>query len=297
MAARESWGSMARCHDAPKLRLTLTVTDSESLACPPGVVARAQGHLISFVADAQNHVVCDLKQGFAFGCVSRAAVHHRAYLRYHILEAAALIMICTGRATCLHAAAVSWHGHGMLLCGDSGAGKSTLSYACARSGWTYTSDDTSFLLWGLFRPSVMGNSRQVRFRPSAREIFPEIAGRSLTPRAEGKPSIEIPTAELPGILTSDTAAIQSILLLKRQAAARPTLTELSYAAAREYFLRRLYPTPEIRAIHLPILEVLSAATVYEFRYDDLSLAIDCLKRMVESTQSSTVVRDQGHLYP
>ena len=130
----------------------------------------------------------------------------------------------------------------------------------------------------------MGNSGQVRFRPSAREIFPEIAGRSLTPRAEGKPSIEVPTAELPGIVTSDTAEIRSILLLRRQSSAEPKLIPLPREAAIEYFQRRLYPTPDIRSLHLPAIEVLAQADVYEFQYDRLLPAIHRLERHVEETK-------------
>lgn len=286
-AARESWGSMAPRYDTPPLQLTVTVTDAENFVCPPRPVARAQGHLITFVADAENQLVCDLRAGFAFSCVSSAAVHHQAYLRYHFLESAALIMICTGRATSLHAASVNLRGHGMLFCGDSGAGKSTLSYACARVGWTYTSDDISFLLWGISQPRVMGNSQQVRFRPSARDIFPEIAGRSLTPRAEGKPSIEVPTSELPGIVTSETTPIRSILFLKRQTGVSPTLIPLPRSAASEYFSKRLYPIPEIKARHIPALEVLARSDVYEFRYDKLAPAIERLERLIDSSDDSS----------
>ncbi len=64
----------------------------------------------------------------------------------------------------------------VMLCGDSGAGKTTLSYACARAGWTYICDDASYLLNSGTDRTVMGTCNQVRFRPPAVELFPELLG-------------------------------------------------------------------------------------------------------------------------
>jgi len=76
----------------------------------------------------------------------------------------------------VHAGCAALDGRGVLLCGDSGAGKSTLTYALARAGWAYVTDDCSFLLNCGKRRMVTGNCNQVRFRPSAGELFPEVAG-------------------------------------------------------------------------------------------------------------------------
>ena len=100
---------------------------------------------------------------------------------------------------------------GLLLCGASGAGKSTLAYACARTGFTYTTDDASYVVWNVKRASIRGNAHQVRFRPSALSLFTELEGRELTPRTEGKPSIEVRTAELPYIATAVEAAVDAVL--------------------------------------------------------------------------------------
>jgi hypothetical protein len=280
-AANESWGGLSDRYGAAPLRLDVIVTDDDSSSCPPAPTVRARDHLISMVADAQNHIICDMASGFGFACIGQAAVRHSSYLRYHLLEAAVYDLIGALHVTPLHAACVSRNGHGLLFCGNSGAGKSTLAYACARTGWTYTSDDSTYLLRGTL-PHVIGNSRQVRFRPSARELFPELCGRDLTPRAEGKPSIEVPCAELPGLIASDEATIRSILFLNRQPSAVAELRSLPRSSAIEYFNEALFPDKYLHAIHMASLEALATANVYELRYHDLEPAIACLERLTSA---------------
>ena len=291
-AASESWGGMSERYRVTPLRLNVIVTDDGDSDCPPAPVVRAQGHLVSMVADARNQVICDMTAGFGFICIGQAALRHSCYLRYYFLEAAVYNLIGALHATPLHAACVSRNGHGLLICGDSGAGKSTLAYACARAGWTYTSDDSTNLLRGTL-PHVIGNSRKVRFRPSARELFPELIDRDLTPRAEGKPSIEVSSAELPGLITSDEATIRSIVILNRQPSDAAVLRPLPRASAFRYFDETLYPDLEIHARQMATLDVLATADVYELRYADLGSAIDCLERLTEPVDSSNTPGREG----
>lgn len=279
-AASESWKGQTCASTDPPLRIRLGVTQASSSGCPTAPVARADGHLLSIVADSANFAVCDLLQGVAFGWVSEAALQSRLYVRYHFLEAIALSLISTSRASPLHAACVSLEGRGILLCGASGAGKSTLAYACARAGWTFTSDDASYLLWESATLDVRGNSHQVRFRPSAQELFPELQGRSLTPRMEGKPSIEVFTAEMPGIVTAKECQVHYTVLLNRRILSPAELTQLT----REETLRQLdgslFALEWTRHPRAKTLERLCAASMYELRYSDVEGAVRLLERLV-----------------
>jgi len=281
-AANESWGGMNERYVKAPLLLEVIVTGDEADVCPPAPVARARGHLFSMVADAENQIICDLTAGVGFICIGQVALRHSNYLRYHYLEAAVYTLIGALRVTPLHAACVSRNGHGLLFCGNSGAGKSTLAYACARAGWTYTSDDATYLLRGTL-PNVIGNSQKVRFRPSAQELFPELAGRDLTPRAEGKPSIEVSSLELPNLITSDEATIHSIVFLNRRRSAVAELLPLPRASAIQYFDEALFPDHEVHARQMAALDALATARIYELQYDNLGPAIDCLERLTEQS--------------
>jgi hypothetical protein len=275
-AAAQSWRHTKKRDNLPALRLRIGVTDRVVGHCPPAPIVRGQQHLLSIVADAENQAICDLDAGFAFGWLTQDALQDLAYARYHFLEAVALILIASSRATPIHAACVSRFGHGLLLCGASGAGKSTLAYFCARSGWTFTSDDSSYLKHDRDELRIAGNSHQVRFRPSARDLFPELGDRSITPRAEGKPSIEVPTSELPGIATAEETAIHSIILLHRRPSGGASLRSLPSEAAQDYFRQSLQLPGAVRIQQLEALRRLSTAAVYELRYEDLHQAVHCL---------------------
>ena len=123
---------------------------------------------------------------------------------------------------------------------------------------------------------VVGNSHQLRFRPSARDLFPEIRDRGITPRAEGKPSIEVPTAELPGIVTADEALVHHIIFLNRVTSAHAELRSLPKEAAQQYFQQYLQLPGKIQERQSEALKNISTADVYELRYQDLQQAIDCL---------------------
>jgi hypothetical protein len=286
-AAVHSWGHTKQRDSGPILRLRIGVTKGTSRNCPPSPVVRCQQNLLSVVADAGNQAVCDLNAGFAFAWLTEDAMCHANYVRYHFLEAVALILIATSYATPIHAACVSRHGTGLLLCGDSGAGKSTLAYACARSGWLFTSDDSSYLKHNSSELRIVGNSHQLRFRPSARDLFPELQGRGVTPRAEGKPSIEVPTAELPGIATAEETLVHHIILLNRWPSAHAELVPLPRETAHRYFEQYLPFPDKIRQAQSEALRTLCKADVYELRYQDLQQAVDCLDHLARTPVKAT----------
>jgi hypothetical protein len=234
---------------------------------------------MSHIADAYNFVHCDLNTGFAFGWVTPQTAESTLYLRYFFIEATSLCLIAALRAAPLHAACVSSHGHGMLLCGDSGAGKSSLAFAGARSGWTFTCDDASYLLFDRADRVVVGNCHQFRLRDSGAQLFPELEGRSVTPRATGKPSIEIPTAELPELSTSESAIVQYIIFLNRQDVRAPQLVSFSHEKALAWFQQFPYASGLTYTAQRTAITQLLDVPVFELLYTDLDWAVERLNRL------------------
>jgi hypothetical protein len=275
-AAEESWGTFTKLFDAEPLQIQVGVTPCESGECPPATVCRVRDHLSTNIADAENFAVSDHSLGYSLIWVTAAALRHRDYFRYFFLEATAMCGISSLYATGIHAACVALDGTGILLCGDSGAGKTTLSYACARAGWTYVTDDGSYLVHGRDDRTVVGNCRQVRFRPTAEALFPELHGRRILERAGvGKPSIEMPTADNAAIATSNTAAVEHIVFLKRDVATEE-LAVFPTAVARLYMLQRVHCLPYLRLTHAEALDHLLGLGALELRYNDLPWAVERL---------------------
>jgi len=272
------------CHARPTrqsstLQVRIGVTGGSNSACPPEPRRRAFNHLYSLVADPENQALLDLKSATNFVWLTKAAINNVLYLRYNFLEKVVYLLLGATVVTDMHAACIGKHGKGILLCGDSGAGKSTLAYACARQGWTYTSDDTSYLINDSDPPRVTGHCHRARFRPSSTLLFPELEGRPLTPRMEGKPSIEVPTAELPIRLTAEST-VHSIVYLNRYRGAVAGLEKLPDGTATQRARRELYSAGEIRAKHEVILERLWRIPTYNLRYCDLEDGVNMLDRLV-----------------
>jgi hypothetical protein len=282
-AAAQSWSKFnSKFEIAPVIiQLGVTSNTKDCPSLPPAPLCRIQEHLVSHIADQYNFVHCDLNSSFAFGWVTEQTSHDTLYLRYHILEASAYSILAATRAAGLHAACVSHHDYGILLCGDSGAGKSSLAFAAARSGWKFTCDDASYLLLGCNERFVVGNCHQFRLRDSGPLLFPELEGRPITPRAAGKPSIEIPTSELPGISTVETAAVQAIIFLNRQQERTPDLISFPKERARTWLRKSLLMTSASAVRQLDAVENLLQAPVYELHYTHLAWAIERLNCLAQ----------------
>jgi energy-coupling factor transporter ATP-binding protein EcfA2 len=275
-AAEESFGHAASSQRHTSLQVRVGVISGRSSVCPPEPVRRALDHMFLLVADPDNQALLDLRDGDNFTWITRAALGNRLYFRTNFLEKVVYLLLGASVVTDLHAACVGSNGKGILLCGPSGAGKSTLAYACARMGWTYTSDDTSYLMNDAPQPRVIGHCHRARFRPDARSLFPELAGRPVTPRMEGKPSIEVPIADLPVNLTSAETDIHAVVFLNRRAASSSNLIRLQPGAATHRMRRELYSVGEIRVRHEKILDAFWNVPAYELRYSELSEAVELL---------------------
>jgi len=281
-AADESFGHGRLSRAGATLQVRVGVSSDGESECPPEPTRREYNHLYSLVADVRNQAILDLASLINFTWATKAALNNKLYFRFNFLEKTVYLLLGASVVTDLHAACISGNGKGVLLIGDSGAGKSTLAYACARAGWTYTSDDTSYLINDSIVPRVIGHFHRVRFRPSAKALFPELEHFGITPRIEGKPSIEVPVSELPIRETAAEATVDFIVYLNRYPSAGGRLIRLPSGTATKRACRELYSAGEIRAKHEGILEVLSDIPTYELQYDDLELGISTLDRLTMS---------------
>jgi hypothetical protein len=279
-AAEESWGHFEKVFPGPTLQLRIGVVEDQSGVCPPEPTCREQHNLLARVADAGNFSVSDLQQGFAFAWLTQAAVEHRPYMRWHFIEGMTWDLLGSRYITSVHAACVKLGEQGLLLCGDSGAGKSTLSYACARQGWTYLSDDSCCLVRGRNDRMVIGNPYQIRFREATVGIFPELDQHRRTPH-NGEMAIELATAVMPEIKTTLSCSVDYILFLNRGAFSKPELVPFPKDTALQWFEQIICSgVREIREAHKSTLRNLLTAEILELRYNDLASAVELLDTLV-----------------
>jgi hypothetical protein len=282
-AAEENWKSFDKVFSAPPVQLRVAVIEGDADDCPPPPTCRGQRNLVMFVASPYDFAICDLTTGFASCWLSARTVGNGAYLRYHFLDAMALLLIEALYLTPIHAACVAFQGRGLLLCGDSGAGKSSLSFACARRGWTFVSDDASFLVRGGKQRVVVGNPYHLHFRESATELFADLSSHCLTTRINGEIAIELATANMPEILTSPQSPIDAVVFLDQQTSGPASLRPFSRERASLYLEQVIcYGEQHLRDAQKSSLRDLLSAEVLELRYGNLDSAVGCLEALLRA---------------
>jgi hypothetical protein len=280
-AAEKSFGHRTQTHGSTALTIRIGISAGLSEQPLPAPTRRQYDHLYAIMADVDNYAMLDFHTGTNFTWLNESALTDPLYLRLNFLEKVFYLLLGAKTVTDIHAGCISRNGKGILLCGDSGAGKSTLSYACARAGWTYTSDDTCYLINESEKPRVTGHSHRVRFRPAAKELFPELRSRTITERMEGKPSIEVSINELPVEKTAWEVDVAAVVFLHRSTAP-PLLVPCSPGTATERINQGLYSAGNIRALHHAMLNKLTNVPTFEMHYESLDDGIDTLNQLVES---------------
>ena len=181
----------------------------------------------------------------------------------------------------VHGAFVARNGQGVLLCGDSFAGKSTLAFACARAGWTFLSDDATYLIRSRLDRIAVTNPFFIHLREDAPVFFPELKDHAIAVRPNGKIGIEIPTSGL-GIATAGTCPVIHVVFLNRDTSTSAHLASFSKAAAMEWCERYLlYGEQHVIGEQRAALQRLLGAGIWELRYSALDDAIARLEKLTD----------------
>lgn len=262
--------------------MRVIVEDCDARIPPVAGMPRGRDHLVTFVHGPDNFAVCDLATSFTFVCLTRDVARDQPYVRYHFLEPAGSLMIDARHLTPVHASCTALNGRAVLLCGESGTGKTSLAYACARRGWTYLSDDATHIVRSRHDHTVVGRPFRIRFRESARQIFPELDRFQPELRPNGKLDIEVETETL-GIPVALKSHASHIVFLNR----RPEPVHAVFAPVeRSRAVRRLrnpaiYGDKTIRWDQNRALTSFLDLPTGELTYSDFDSAERALRGLVE----------------
>ena len=277
--ARRAWGHFQAEHEETPLSLCLTVTEHDGERPPAQPKFRSHLHLMSIVVDARNHVILDFSRGCAFGWVTRRVAEQPDFLRLRFLESSVMSLLVAAHLAPIHGALITRQGVGIVLCGDSFAGKSTLAYTCARSGWTFVSDDGTFLLRNRADRFGVGNPYSMRFRKDAKVLFPELSRCAVALRPNGALGIEVLTSQLP-VSTIGGCSIDHLVFLRRSRTGRARVNRYDPEEALQWLERAsLYGPAEVQRSQRQTYRRLLDAGLWELHYSDLSDAVNMLEQL------------------
>jgi hypothetical protein len=274
-AAAEAWAPFYRAFDTPAMKFRVAVESGGERCGEPAF--RLQGHLLSFVADAQNFAAGDRLTMSASFHLSAATAADHSFLRWFYLESMAYMLLTQRYVVSVHAACVESQGAGILLCGKSGAGKSTVAFACARAGFTYVSDDCTWMLAGAEELTAIGKPHMVRFRQDVARHFPELAPYFASAHPNGKMSIEVPTNLFPEVRTAARCPVRCLAFLDRGGLGAPRIERMAPDAVAASLLAEM-PSygAEVNAVHETTIGDLSLLPAWRVHFHKLEDAIRLL---------------------
>lgn len=284
-AATECWSGYKRQFECEPVELHVIVRPEGALSPEPAY--RCERHLFSVIGDADNFAVADLERLFSFMVISAKTAADHTWLRWFFVEAVVYTLLAQRHAVPVHGACVARNGSGILLCGLSGAGKSTLSFACARQGWTFISDDCTWLLPDSENAppstlSAVGRPREARFRPDAPHLFPELEGCAERARPNGKIGLAVCLSDFPGIRTASRCAIRTVAFLDRTHNGVAGLAEMPGGEALEGLLRdRPSYGAAVDARHEKAIQRLAELPAYLLRYQSLEDGVRLVARLAD----------------
>ena len=279
-AAARSWSEFSPLFRTPPLALRVAVDGQGTRPAAP--VYRGQAHLMTIASDSDNFAVCDYTRRFGFCRLNETAAADAVFIGYYFLEAMAYHLLTQLHVTPVHGASVARGRRGLLLCGAAGAGKTTLAYAAARAGWTYVSDNESWLVRGR-RAQVVGNPQRIRFRESGAALFPELEGLPAARDINGKMSIDLSTASLARFATAGRCAVHAVILLDRRRDGPDSLEPAPQNTAAGTLLAGVpMYEPHIHRQHVASLERLLERPAFVMRYRNTASALGMLEEVVRA---------------
>jgi hypothetical protein len=215
MAAAQAWSQYPCLSTGEPVRMRIVISeDRDAESEIPRV--EFNGESVSIFQSRLNCAQANLATGTAEIRLTRNIAADPYYVNYHFLKPLTYLLLAPPHFAFAHASCVALNGRAVVLCGGAFAGKTCLAFACARRGWTFLSGDATHLLHDSAEFSVAGRPFSIRFRETAKALFPELRDWPAVVRPNGKASVEIETDRLE-LRTALRAAAAHFVFLERRA--------------------------------------------------------------------------------
>jgi len=176
---------------------------------------RGLRHLVFAILPPRSFLTYDLLRRRVYGVLSSPAACDDSFWNSLLIPITLGVLGTNLGVAPLHCACLKRNGRGFLVAGASGAGKSTLAAALAQRGFTFISDDWTYVSKEQSTLVAHGLSSPIKLLPDTVRFFPELYQFSPRRTLNGELAYEIGPAHSIGFTVKRIATPQSIFFLER----------------------------------------------------------------------------------
>jgi hypothetical protein len=195
---------------------------------------RGLRHVVTASFGSDNIFVFDILRRTVSASVSARAATEIRFWKEKLIPISLGVLGAAMGVVPMHCACLVSDGDGLLVAGLSGAGKSTLSVALSQEGFSYVSDDWTYI--SRFHSSLVahGTSAPVKLLPDAVSHFPGLIKYELQTSMNGELAYEVDIAETFGVRVERTCEPRWLIFLQRTQQPGAKFTSVASSKARSY---------------------------------------------------------------
>jgi hypothetical protein len=195
---------------------------------------RGLHHVVIASFGKSNVFVFDLLRRNLSGIVSAVVAREIRFWKHKLIPIMLGVLGAAIGHVPVHCACLSWKGDGLLIAGMSGAGKSTLSVALSQAGFSFVSDDWTYMSERCGRIIAHGTSAPVKLLPDAARYFGFLANYGLRTSMNGELAYEVDASEAFGAHVQRNCEPRWLVFLERMERAGSEFVLMSSEKARGY---------------------------------------------------------------
>jgi hypothetical protein len=244
-AMRETFDQVSSGHKADlhlRFHVDFTVDDAPCWSQPH---FRALDHLYYATYGPCDSMLVDQLSRCVIGSFSPAVAHDQRYWKQTVLPVLLGIVSASIGVTPVHCACVVKSGSGLLLGGVSGAGKSTMALSLSQNGFSYLSDDCTYLSRTATGMRAWGLPTSVKLLPDAVSHFPELVSRKPVLSLNGEWALNVDPSEIFNVERSLNCIPRWLVFLERKMDSRPIIKALSSRDAASRLVADLETMPPL----------------------------------------------------
>jgi hypothetical protein len=217
-------------------RFSMRVVVNDSSSLKPMVEPHFRGlhHVVTASFGGDNIFVFDILRRTLSASISTVAAKDFRFWKEKLIPISLGILGAAIGVVPMHCACLESDGDGLLIAGPSGAGKSTLSLALSQEGFSYVSDDWTYISRRHGSLVAHGTSAPIKLLPDAASHFPNLTRYDLQTSMNGELAYEIDIAETFGARIERACEPRWLMFLERKQQPGAKLTPMASGKARSY---------------------------------------------------------------